>query len=193
MSSSRYYRKTRLYHFDEYLTVIMTLIDKYISINTRVLISAVFFVYILFYYSDFTSYLRQVHKVALPPNFAWSCRIGIMVFFTSSMCSTFFVISMTFDRFYSIVRPYKAASVNTMRRAKVTIIFIILFSILFHIPHLFIDSVFSNQCVTFFGVMGTKYGQLYYWITYIMSYVLPFILLLIMNGVIIHFLRQRLK
>ena len=58
---------------------------------------------------------------------------------------------------------------------------------------MFIDSVFGNQCVTFFGVMGTKYGQLYYWITYIMSYVLPFILLLIMNAVIIHFLRQRLQ
>ena len=148
---------------------------------------------LLNFYSDFTSYLRQVHKVDLPPNFAWTCKIGIMVFFTSSLCSTFFVISMTFDRFYSIVRPHKAASFNTMRRAKVTITFIILFSILFHIPHLFIDSVFGNQCVTFFGVMITEYGQLYYWITYIMCYVLPFILLLIMNGVIIHFLRQRLQ
>ena len=147
----------------------------------------------IFYSSDFTSYLRQVHNVDLPPNIAWSCRIGITVFFTSSLCSTFFVIGMTFDRFYSIIQPHKAASFNTMRRAKVTIVFIILFSILFHIPHLFIDSVFGNQCVTFLGVMGTKYGQLYYWITYIMSYVLPFVLLLIMNGVIIHFLRQRLQ
>ena len=119
--------------------------------------------------------------------------MGIMIFFTSSLCSTFFVISMTFDRFYSIIRPHKAASVNTMKRAKVTIICIILFSFLFHIPHLFIDSVFGKQCVTFLGVMDTEYGQLYYWITVVMSYILPFILLLIMNGVIIHYLRQRVK
>ena len=129
----------------------------------------------------------------LPPNPTWNCRIGIMVFFTSSLCSTFFIISMTFDRFYSIIRPHKAASFNTMKRAEVTISCIILFSILFHVPHLFINSVFGNQCVTFFGVMGTMNGQLYYWITCVMSYVLPFILLLIMNGVIIHYLRHRLK
>ena len=119
--------------------------------------------------------------------------MGLLVVLTSTQCSTFFMISMTFDRFYSIIRPHKATSVNTMKRAKITVKCIILFSILFHIPDLFIDSVFGNQCVTFYGVMGTMYGQLYYWITYVMSYVLPFILLLIINGVIIHYLRHRLK
>ena len=119
--------------------------------------------------------------------------MALLVLLTSTQCSTFFIISMTYERFYSIVRPHKAISVNTMKGAKITVTCIILFSVLFNIPRLFINPVFGNECVTFFGVMGTTYGQLYYWITYVMLYVLPFILLLIMNGVIIHYLRQRLK
>ena len=39
----------------------------------------------------------------------------------------------------------------------------------------------------------TDYGKFYYWFTYAISYILPFVLLLIMNSVIIHTLRQRVN
>ena len=87
-------------------------------------------------FSGFISYLRQVHHVDMPPDHNWHCKIGHTVLFTSTFCSTFFILSMTFDRFYSIIMPHKAASFNTVKRAKFTVMCIILFSILYHIPHM---------------------------------------------------------
>ena len=147
--------------------------------------------YLLF--PGFISYLRQVHHVYMPPDHNWHCKIGHTVLFTSTFCSTFFILSMTFDRFYSIIMPHKAASFNTVKRAKVTVMCIILFSILYHIPHMFIKSTVSSQCVPYSGAITTDYGKFYYWFTYAISYILLFVLLLIMNSVIIHTLRQRVN
>ena len=129
----------------------------------------------------------------MPPDHDWHCKIGHTVLFTSTFCSTFFILSMTFDRFYSIIMLHKAASFNTVKRAKITVMCIILFSILYHIPHMFIKSTVSSQCVPYSGAIMTDYGKFYYWFTYAISYILPFVLLLIMNSVIIHTLRQRVN
>ena len=52
--------------------------------------------------------------------------VGTTVLFVSTHSSTFFIISLTFERFYSIIRPHKAASFNTIRRAKIIIICIVI-------------------------------------------------------------------
>ena len=98
---------------------------------------------------------------------------------------------MTFERFYSIVRPHKAASFNTVGRAKITISFIILFSIVYNIPHLFISDNEGWQCTPFGKASATIIGQIFYWFSFIVEFALPFVLLLIMNSVIIHKLRTR--
>ena len=146
-----------------------------------------------FFVVGFVSYLRQVHHVDMPPNPNWHCKIGHTILFTSTFCSTFFILGMTFDRFYSIIQPHKAASFNTVKRAKLTVICITLFSVLYHIPHLFIKSDVGIQCVPYSGAIETDYGKFYYWLTYVLSYILPFTLLLIMNSVIIHTLLIRVK
>ena len=51
---------------------------------------------------------------------------------------------MTFDKFYSIIRPHKAASFNTVKR-EITIIFIVIFSFLYNIPHLFLTQSMDNS------------------------------------------------
>ena len=57
---------------------------------------------------------------------------------------------------------------------------------LYNIPHLFISSVQGRQCLPYGTAMGKSYGEFYYWFSFVISYALPFILLLTMNSVIIH-------
>ena len=98
---------------------------------------------------------------------------------------------MTFDRLYSIIRPHKAASFNTVKRAKITIVFIIPFSLVFNIPHLFMTTYEGRQSVPFGQGMEYVQGQLYYWLSLLVTFAMPFVSLLIMNSVIIHTVRQR--
>ena len=98
---------------------------------------------------------------------------------------------MTFERFYSIIRPHKAASFNTVKRAKISIICIVIISLLYNLPHLFISGHENWQCLPYATAMGKPYGQIYYWLSFVIHYILPFVLLLIMNSVIIHQIRNR--
>ena len=98
---------------------------------------------------------------------------------------------MTFERFYSIIRPHKAASFNTMKRAKITVVVCIIVSILYNIPLIFLSSSVSRQCVPYGKALNVVYGEFYYWMSIVINYLLPFILLLSMNSVIIHTLRKR--
>ena len=107
------------------------------------------------------------------------------------MASTLFILFMTFERFYSIIRPHKAASFNTMKRAKITILCIMLFSYAYNFPHFILTKQVGNQCVLYGSAMKYTFGQFYYWFSTILSFFLPFVLLLIMNSFIIHTLRKR--
>ena len=139
------------------------------------------------------TYLNIVHDVYFPPNFYWFCTAGNFVLFGSFLSSTFLILNMTFDRFYSIVRPHKAASFNTVKRAKISIICILFFAFIYNIPHLFISSVNGKQCLPYGAAITKSYGQFYYWLSFVLSYTLPFVLLLTMNSVIIYILRKRLS
>ena len=145
--------------------------------------------------SGWTVYLSIVHQMKMPPNQFWYCTVTMMIFFTASLCSTLFIMSMTFDRFYSIIKPHKAASFNTVKRAKVSIVCIVIFSILFDIPHFFLTSYDGPLCLPFGDViaMAKWYSQFYYWFSFVVQFALPFVLLLFVNSVIIHTLYTRLK
>ena len=134
-----------------------------------------------------------MHGVHILPNQHWYCTVTMVVFFTASLCSTLFIMSMTFDRFFSIIRPHRAASFNTVKRAKITILCIIILSIFCNIPHFFITSYDGPLCLPFADVvaMAMWYSQFYYWFSFVIQFALPFVLLLAMNSVIIHTLRNR--
>ena len=127
----------------------------------------------------------------MPPNQFWFCTLNNTVLFVATNTSTMLLVSMTFDRFYSIIRPHKAASFNTIQRAKITIVFIVIFSIVFHIPHLFITSNQDRTCVFYATGLDSVVNQLYYWSSFIIHFALPFVLHLIMNSLIIHTVARR--
>ena len=107
------------------------------------------------------------------------------------LCGTFLLVAMTFDRFYSIVRPHKAASFNTIKRTKIIIFLVIVSSIVFNIPHLFTSDHQGWQCQPYAKANRNVYGQMFYWFSCIVAFVIPFVSLLSMNSVIIHKLRTR--
>ena len=124
----------------------------------------------------------------MPPNQHWFCALGTAILWTSSLCSSLFIVSMTFDRSYSIIRPHKAAGFNTVKRAKITVVCIVLFSIAFNVPQLYTITNVGRQCVPDLTEVGKTF---YYWLSYVFQFAIPFVLLLTMNSVIIHTLRKR--
>ena len=143
------------------------------------------------FFPGFARYLSMVHEVPMGEDHSVHCAIATTILFMSSMCSTLFILTMTFERFFSIIKPHKAASVNTTKRAKIAIACIVFVSILYNIPHIYITRDQQLQCIPYGKVMDKMYGQFYYWFTIVINYFLPFVFLLSMNSVIIHTLRTR--
>ena len=133
----------------------------------------------------------MVPDLDFPPDQYWHCAISMYLLQTSALCGVFLILSMTFDRFYSIIRPHKAASFNTFKRARKTIICIMIFSIVFNIPLLFLTIDHGKRCVPY--AKPVRLVQVFYWISFFVSFIFPFISLLLMNSVIIHTLRKRSK
>ena len=139
----------------------------------------------------FSRYLNSVHNIDMPPSQFWYCSLSIAIAWMSSLCSTLFILNMTFERFYSIIRPHKVVLLNTVKRARITIIVILILSTLFNIPHLYLTAQEGKACIPIVNAIGTVLGQLYLWSSLTVCFALPFILLLIMNCFIIHTIRQR--
>ena len=127
------------------------------------------------------------------PNQFWYCTMAVNLNLTSNICSTLFILNMTFGRFYGIIMPHKGASFNTVHRVKITISICVIVSIMYNIPHIFISSEQGGQCVPYGNALKAIAGQIYYWLSYVTNFVLPFVLLLIMNSFIIHTIRNRSK
>ena len=127
----------------------------------------------------------------MPNDLFWYCSFTLYIMLSSSMCSNLFVVSMTFQRFYSIIRPHKAASFNTVKRTKITVVCILVFSLFFRFPHLFTSYFRERICFTYSKLWGEVFTQFYYWVTFALVSDIPFVSLIIMNSIIIKTLRQR--
>ena len=137
------------------------------------------------YFAGFVSFVRQRYELFIFGDLYWTCKIILVPFFGFSMSGCFFILSMTFERFYSIIKPHKAASFNTVKRAKITILCIIIFFMIFNIPRLFLGKIEGLQCLPY-GQGSTFWSQFYFYTEMIISFVFPFISLLFMNSVIIY-------
>ena len=109
-----------------------------------------------------TTYLNTGFDIDIPPNQFWYCTAMVTVLSSSSMSSTYLIVAMTFERFYSIIKPHKAASFNTLKRAKITIVCIAVLSAVYSIPHLFMTTVNGRTCVVYYNEMKYLAGRIYY-------------------------------
>ena len=145
------------------------------------------------YISGLLRYLNSGYNVDIPPDQLTYCAWSTTIVAVSTHTSIYLIVMMTFERFYSILRPHKAASFNTVKRAKITILFIFLVNIVYSLPHLFITSVSGRTCVFFLKGMKYLSGRIYYFVNQAVGFGIPFISLLVMNCVIIYNLRKRPK
>ena len=141
-------------------------------------------------FSALARYINQVFDVSMPPNQFWHCTISSSILFVCSLCSAFFVMAMTFERFYSIVRPHKAASFNMVKRAQKIIVSIVIFSPIFNLPQWFIQSFQGRVCTNYARSQLTTV-QVYFFTAFIFDFAIPFVSLPGMNSVIIHVLWKR--
>ena len=125
--------------------------------------------------SAFTRYLNTVHDVDFAPQQVWYCSFLTYGAHVTVYVSNMLILNMTFERFYSIIMPHKAASFNTVKRAKITIVCIVLFSVVFHIPHWFITGNIGRLCLRNLILNDGGIGEFYYWFTEIIHFFLPFI------------------
>ena len=130
-------------------------------------------------------------NVEIPPDPDTSCAVTTLVGTVSTNISTWLILSMTFERFYSIIRPHKAASFNTVKKAKIIIVCIAVIFVFFGVPHFFMTSRYGTTCMPFAKGTDLFAGKLYYWCDQVVGLIFPFIGLLTMNSVIIHTLRKR--
>ena len=133
----------------------------------------------------------MVQGVYIAPGQKWYCHASATVNFICFLCSTLLILSMTFDRFYNIIQPHKAASFNTVKRAKLTVSCVVLFSIIYNLPHLLVSDNVNWECLTYTTRMGKVFAEVYYWLSFLVQFVIPFVLLLTMNTVMIHKIRTR--
>ena len=96
----------------------------------------------------------------MPPDQFLHCTIVALTLTTATLCSTLFIVSMTFDRFYSIIMPNKATSFNMVKRAKFSIFFIIFVSVVYNVPHGFLTTYAGGQCLPYGKVTQYTLGQI---------------------------------
>ena len=119
------------------------------------------------------------------------CALSAALVASSTECSTWFILSMTFERFYSIIRPHKAASFNTVKKAKNIIMCNVVISVLYSLPHYFMTVSEGNACVPFARGQELLIVKIYFLLDQFLGFVFPFVSPLIMNSVIIHTLCTR--
>ena len=143
--------------------------------------------------SGFIRFLNMSYELDIPPNQHTFCVVAMGLVNVSTISSTYFLLFMTFERFYSIIRPHKAASVNTVKRAKVSIVCIVMYSIIIFSPFLFTSSVKGRISLPQAKLMQTVPGLVFYWFSTSLNTIVPFMLFLIMNSIIIHVICNRSK
>ena len=146
-----------------------------------------------FFLQGIAVYLDEVLEVNMPPNKHWYCCLQMYNYTSAFLCSAYLLISMTFERFYSIIRPHKAASFNTVKKARIIIVCIFIFYFTYSIPFLFIGGHNGISCVINRFASGNILGEMHHWLNEVFVFVFPFLSLLTMNSVIIHTLRKRSK
>ena len=127
----------------------------------------------------------------MPPNQRWYCILQVFFNYFSFLCSAYVLIAMTFERSYSITRPLKAASFNTVARARIIIVCIFLLGFSYCVPFFFISGNDGKLCIVNEFASDNVFGEIHYWLTEILTFIFPFVSLLTMNSVIIHTLRKR--
>ena len=111
--------------------------------------------------------------------------------FGLSMIGSLIIVAMTFDKFFAIRFPHKSASFNTPRRARIVLIIIVVFSIIFNLPQFYVTMLIDGVCMPY--ARDDIWNQIFMFFSFIFNAVGIFGALLVMNGFIISAVLDRRK
>ena len=118
----------------------------------------------IIYFAGLLIYLGKLHRLILASPVY--CATRLVCVFSSSLCGVY------------------------VKRAKITCFILIILSVIYNIPHMFLYLDRGYDCIPYGSNMGTL-GLTYYWLSFVINFSFPFVALLIMNSVIIHTIRTR--
>ena len=111
------------------------------------------------------------------------CKIISFLGLTVLQNSTFQILAMTVDKYIAIKWPHRAAMYSTPRRAKITIVIVIICVVIYNVPHFFATKLIGVQCIGF-RVEGVI-TKVYSWFSFVLNAIIPFGLLIYMNFAIV--------
>ncbi len=120
----------------------------------------------------------NVHQVG-----SFESKVIAFLVLMSLQNTTYQVLLMTIDKFIAIKWPHKAATYSTPRRAKIALLCVHIFVILYNIPHLFLSGIKANICRVY--LKPVLFSPVHSWLSFVVNFIVPFSLLFFMNLVII--------
>ena len=121
----------------------------------------------------------------------WECKIATYFVNIFLKCSTYQVLAMTFDKYFAIKWPHRAATYSIPRRTKIILLCIYLCAFIYNVPHLLITSLVGDFCFSY--VVGGLVAEVFSWTTFLVNGIIPFSLLIHMNFVIVQTVRRSQK
>ena len=119
------------------------------------------------------------------------CKLTVFTSLLILQNSTFQILAMTIDKYIAIKWPHKAATYSTSKRAKIMILSILTFVILYNLPHIFFTSVITGKCYAY--SLKSILTKIHSWSSFVLNAVIPFTLLIHMNYVIVKTVRNSRK
>ena len=119
------------------------------------------------------------------------CKVAASLAIFGLQNSTFQVLAMTLDKYIAIKWPYKAAIYSTPRRAKITVTVVLICTIIYNLPQLYMAKLTGDACLAY--AQGGMVAKVYSWLSFVVNAVIPFTLLIYMNHVIVKKVRSSHK
>ena len=98
---------------------------------------------------------------------------------------------MTVDKYIAIKWPHKAASYSSPKRAKIIVLLILAFVILYNLPHIYFTEVITGKCYAY--SVKSVLTKVHSWSSFGINAIIPFTLLIHMNYVIVKTVRNSRK
>ena len=115
------------------------------------------------------------------------CKLHVFVNLVILQNSTFQILAMTIDKYIAIKWPHKAATYSTPKRAKIMILSILTFVILYNLP----DIYFTEKCYAY--SLESILTKIHSWLSFVINVIIPFTMLIHMNYVILKTVRNSRK
>ncbi|GJQ82966.1 GPRNNA1 [Trypoxylus dichotomus] len=131
-------------------------------------------------------------------------HMGSTLYFLTTVChtaSTYLTVTVSFDRFVAVCKPLKARSLCTYGRARIYVISVLIFAIIYNMPRLWESEICTDyhpvMNVTIYCVRMTplrdsdNYKAIYVtWFYFVFMHLIPCVSLLVLNVCIYRQVRQ---